>query len=94
MGNNEYHSQRLQGARDIIDRARKFAEKAGISLDDCQWDYGRESVERDNHTLTISAGENASKEDFSDEELADFPGGSGTESTTAKLRKMIRKLTT
>ena len=92
MKNDKYQSQRLQGAREIIDTVNTFAKEKGFSLDSCVWDEGQEIVERLMHTLTITVGSKLSRGKFPDEWLADYPGKVGTEKTDALLMQMISGL--
>lgn len=92
MEKNEHHSQRVQGAREIIGKAKNFAKEKGLSMDSCVWDEGQEIVERLMHTLTITSGTKLSRGKFPDEWLADYPGKAGSEKTDALLMQMITGL--
>ncbi len=89
MANNEHHSQRLQGAKEIIDKAHDLAKENGVSLDSCVWDERQEIVERVTHTLTITSGSKSSKGKFPDEWLISYPGKAGTEKVDLLLSEMI-----
>ena len=80
-----YDEQRSEGARLILRKAQDLAAAAGIELTRIAFDDGREFVSREHHVLTLAMGEKVVRIGLSDEALADYPGGAGTEATVAML---------
>ena len=87
-----YGEQRKKGALDIAALARTTAEEANITIVKCAWDNGQEMNEKSKHVLVLTSNENCVEAEFSDEQLADYPGRVGTEHTDSIILKMIRHL--
>jgi len=88
----DYAYQRLRGAKAIITEALTTAQKFELANITCIWDDGREIADSPAHILVISSGATSVRGSFTDEELADFPGKVGTESTKQKLHAMLYSL--
>jgi hypothetical protein len=92
MALNAYDKQRLQGAEEILLRIKTFAREKGITLLECRWNRGGEIISGDKHLLEVRARGKSSKGIFSDEQLAGYPCGIGTERTDCALREMVCNL--
>lgn len=92
MADREYDQQRSEGASMIESKLREFAKHEGIDVVSCVWNKGRPIQERDTHELVASTGPKNQSAEFSDEQLADYPGRVGTEHTEAMIREVVRRL--
>jgi hypothetical protein len=87
-----YHQQRIDGARQLIEKANKLAKIRGIVLDRCEWDHGQPIVSRAKHILSVLSSGKTTTGEFPDDWLADYPGRVGIEKANAVLSEMIRRL--
>lgn len=92
MTNDVYHQQRIDGARQIIEKANELAQLLGMTLDKCEWDHGQPIVYRRKHILWVASSGKTTTGEFPDEWLADYPGRVGMEKANAVLSEMIRRL--
>ncbi|MCM0083949.1 hypothetical protein L4X63_20410 [Geomonas sp. Red32] len=87
-----YDEQRREGAAMIVSEAHRMADAKGIKLTSSTFDGGLPLKNRDAHILTLATGGKAVEVRFSDEMLADFPGGVGTRPTLDKILIGINEL--
>jgi len=87
-----YREQILEGAGQILKEAKKLAAEAAINIEKAEWDDGNPILERENHSLSITANAKTIAGLFPDEWLADYPGGVGNEKANAVLSEIIKKL--
>jgi len=92
MSIDNYHEQRLNGARLIAETAAEFAQAQEITLERTEWDLGQAIIRRTNHILSLTAKGQTITGEFPDEWLADYPGRVGTEKANSLLEEMIRQL--
>lgn len=87
-----YDEQRKQGAQKIAARAKAIAIESNISIIKCEWDNDQEISDIAVHKLVLGSDQNSIEVEFSDEQLADYPGKAGTERTDSTIREAVRHL--
>lgn len=92
MTNDDYHIQRLEGARLINEEIRKIAKECNIKKIEIEWNKGCQIVDRDFHILKISSQGVIAEAKFPDESLADFPSKVETEPTKMIIKNMLLNL--
>jgi hypothetical protein len=89
---DDYHKQRLEGARLIDEEIRMISKKYNVEDIEVEWDRGEKIVDRNFHILKVSCRGVTVETRLSDENLADFPGVVGTETTKGIIKKLILDL--
>ena len=92
MANDEYQEQRIEGAKQIIEKAKDLAKDFGLTAINCEWDHGQKISSKVAHSLSIKSGGKQVTGKFPDEWLADYPGKAGNEKGNALLTGMVRQL--
>lgn len=90
---SKYDEQRRKGAAQLLDQLKVLAQEAGVELVLCEWDGGELIDGREKHELVAGTKSSHARAEFSDEQLADYPGKAGTGAAEAMLRELVRSLT-
>lgn len=92
MTDTDYEKQRHGDASQIIERLRQVAKDRSLELTNCVWNGSGPLAGRESRTLAVETRNSSTSMRFSDKQLADYPGRTGTEKTEAMLQELVRRL--
>lgn len=86
------NEERHNGSIQIIERLKEMAQEEAVEITRCVWNGGGSILNRERQSLEVTTRDGSITVAFSDEQVADYPGRTGTERTEAMLRDVLRRL--